>query len=120
MTDPIPSEEEAAPLIVTRLPEGATVATSGVAVAGRDAVCLVLVLLLLLYSVYTCFVQWKKNYQLIDGDFSVFEGEPIYIIVTIFQLFQHMTDWTTLLSYLFSYVIMVCEADESQTIDRMV
>ena len=73
MTDPIPSEE-AVPLIVTRLPEGATVATSGVAVAGRDAVCLVLVLLLLLYSVYTCFVQWKKNYQLIDGDFSVFEG----------------------------------------------
>ena len=76
MTDPGLSEEEAAPLIVTRLPEGATVATSGVAVSGRDAVCLVLVLLLLLYSVYTCFVQWKKNYQLIDGDFSVFEGEP--------------------------------------------
>ena len=76
MADPVLTEDEAAPLIVTRLPEGAAVATSGVAVSGRDAVCLVLVLLLLLYSVYTCFLQWKKNYQLIDGDFTVFEGEP--------------------------------------------
>ena len=82
------------PLIVSSLPEvekwevdrdqiiklkqicyqGVNVTTSGVEVAGRDIVCLFLIFLLLIYSCVNCYNQWKKNYQLIDGDFAVFRG----------------------------------------------
>ena len=52
--------------------QGVNVTTSGVEVAGRDIVCLFLILILLIYSCINCYNQWKKNYQLINGDFAVF------------------------------------------------
>ena len=84
-------EDKDFPLIVSSLPEveiksvkdhktqancrqGVNVTTSGVEVAGRDIVCLFLIFLLLIYSCINCYNQWKKNYQLIDGDFAVFRG----------------------------------------------
>ena len=54
--------------------QGVNVTRSGVEVAGRDVVCLLLIFFLLLYSCVNCYTQWKKNYQLIDGDFAVFKG----------------------------------------------
>ena len=54
--------------------QGVNVTVSGVEVANRDIVCLLLIFLLLFYSCYSCYVQWKKNYQLIDGDFILYKG----------------------------------------------
>ena len=67
--------------------------SSGVEVAGRDIVCLILIFILLIYSCINCYNQWKKNYQLIDGDF-VFKG--FIEFVSLHKSIKHlqMSLWT--------------------------
>ena len=64
------------PYIVTKLPDDVQVTTSELKVSGPEIVCLILMLLLLLYSMVRFFKIWKKNYRMPEGVFY-FEEKTI-------------------------------------------
>ena len=68
--DPDPYEEvQKFPYVVSRLPEGVKIRTSEMKITGPEITCLMLMLLLLLYSVIRFFVIWKRDYRMPDGVF---------------------------------------------------
>ena len=68
--DPDPYEEvQKFPYVVSRLPEGVKITTSEMKITGPEITCLMLMLLLLLYSVIRFFVIWKRDYRMPDGVF---------------------------------------------------
>ena len=57
------------PYVVSKLPEGVKITTSEMKITGPEITCLMLMLLLLLYSVIRFFVIWKRDYRMPDGVF---------------------------------------------------